>query len=374
MLPTKPTAFLVVHGIGEQDPFSTLDSFVRNFQPILQKDSPGKIEILHRAENREGWIDNYIQLKSDEKDDSFIDVYEYYWAHHPQRKVNLAEIVDWLVKTTNGARKFYEENNRLIDKYESDVKSEVFTGSSIKRRWYLKHLSWLVKLMAFIGIPKVPYVDQFIRKILGKGEKIFVDFVGDVVVYTSTNLKDKTFEIRKKILDGAFEQLKIILECGKYENIIVAGHSLGSVISYDAINKINNEMLFNDKLRECSGKLKGFITFGSPLDKIAFFFREHTLDEEYIRRQLLANYHNFKNKDLNLKSDTIRISTPYKAYLNHVKWLNFWNINDPVSGKLDFYDVDENIDIPLNNKWGVCHLEYWEHEEMYNRIIKEFFN
>src|SRR5690606_19272522 len=158
-----------------------------------------------------------------------------------------------------------------------------------------------VKLMAILRIPKVPYVDGIIKALLGKGEKIFVDFVGDVVVYSSTSQKDKTFEIRKKILDGAFNQLKIILECGKYENIIAAGHSLGSVIAYDAINKINNEMLFNEKLRLCAGKLKGFVTFGSPLDKIAFFFRDHTQDEEYIRRQLLANYHNFKNKDLNLK-------------------------------------------------------------------------
>ncbi len=41
-------AFLVIHGIGEQNPFETLDSFVRNFWKMLKKNNPGSdIAIKH---------------------------------------------------------------------------------------------------------------------------------------------------------------------------------------------------------------------------------------------------------------------------------------------------------------------------------------
>ena len=55
MWPKKRTAFLIIHGIGEQNPFETLDAFVRGFYKVLEKTNNGKnIDIEHHIKPRTG--------------------------------------------------------------------------------------------------------------------------------------------------------------------------------------------------------------------------------------------------------------------------------------------------------------------------------
>lgn len=59
-----------------------------------------------------------------------------------------------------------------------------------------------------------------------------------------------------------------------YDQVILAGHSLGSVVAYDALDRLSNDLntgnwRFPKDKRE---RLPGLVTFGSPLDKIALFF------------------------------------------------------------------------------------------------------
>ena len=90
---------------------------------------------------------------------------------------------------------------------------------------------------------------------------------------------------------------------------LVAGHSLGSQVAYDCINKlnllINQEQIEHYNYRaECTllkykglkidNQLSGFITFGCPLDKIIFFLRENVPDNEYVRQQMLDHFHGFQ--------------------------------------------------------------------------------
>ena len=80
-----------------------------------------------------------------------------------------------------------------------------------------------------------------------------------------------------------------------YDNIIVVGHSLGSVISYDVLN----HMLVDDEIARTAGhseqilqvqeRTKLLLTFGSPLDKTAFLFRIKGGTDE-LREAAAANW------------------------------------------------------------------------------------
>lgn len=68
-------------------------------------------------------------------------------------------------------------------------------------------------------------------------KRVLVDFMGDIAVYVTADEKSKNFAARSAILKMACRDLSRILTNAEYSKVILAGHSLGSVIAYDAINK-----------------------------------------------------------------------------------------------------------------------------------------
>ena len=85
-MPLNPhnTAILVIHGIGEQHPYQTLDAFTATLWNVLElKKGTAFLPGHHRIAKREGWVQNYVSIETTRH--SSIDVYEYYWAHKAQR-------------------------------------------------------------------------------------------------------------------------------------------------------------------------------------------------------------------------------------------------------------------------------------------------
>lgn len=375
MPPAAPhTAILVIHGIGEQHPFQTLDAFASTFWNIVEQKQDGAlIPGHHRIVRRNGWVQNYVSIESSRK--SSVDIYEYYWAHKTQRHVKLADIVGWLIDTSDGARKFYNENEALSATYEGTGVT-AFGKSGFKNRWYLKQLGWIMRIAAYL--PRTVLVTAarwlgplavFLNPLFRWLRTTLIDFIGDIVIYTSTDMKSQFYTVRKQILDGAVEELKALLQDKCYRRILIVGHSLGSVIGFDALNRINHEMNTGSIATRLASRITGFVTFGSPLDKIAFFFREHTPDDEYLRRQILTHYHSFKAKPLSEQQNPRELSNPFTEYLDHVHWVNFWDAEDKVSGHLDFYRVDENVQLKMKKGELHAHGGYWEYAEMYRKIL-----
>jgi pimeloyl-ACP methyl ester carboxylesterase len=202
-------------------------------------------------------------------------------------------------------------------------------------------------------------------------ETVLVNFIGDIVIYTASDARSRFYDARLRILDGAVEALRGLLEEGRYGRVIVAGHSLGSVIAFDALNRLNQMMNLGVVDARLAKKIQDFVTFGSPLDKIAFFFRERTRDDEYIRRQILQHFHSFKARPLSEQPNPKEISDPFRALLEHVRWINFWDPADPISGCLDFYRVDQNVMFSMGKSSFAAHSAYWEWMEMHEQIIRE---
>src|SRR5207244_9845823 len=83
-------------------------------------------------------------------------------------------------------------------------------------------------------------------------------------------------------------------------------------------------------------KLSGLLTFGSPLDKIYYFFREQVGKEQAIRAQLLSYIHPFRRKPSGCEYGSWQFAK-YDPPPTKGRWLYVWCPLDPVSGHLDFY-------------------------------------
>ncbi len=199
-------------------------------------------------------------------------------------------------------------------------------------------------------------------------------YVADVAVYTNMDAKSKNFVARNAILDGSTAALKMLLACGEYDRVILAGHSLGSAIAYDTIDEILAEFNANpnpqrDDRPELAltlaqlESLKGLLTFGCPLDKIYYFFREHVKRDQAIRAQILSMLHSFRKKRTG--RDYGEFAFNYKfGQLDELVWLNAWARMDFVSGNLQFYYVNDQRQFPYRVP-ALAHLSYWGDPNFY---------
>ncbi|MDI6781701.1 MAG: hypothetical protein QME49_06355 [bacterium] len=372
--PKGKTAFLVIHGIGEQNPFETLDSFSRGMIDHLRSQS-----ITFHAEHRltkqsnaedGSWTESYVRLKPTDSDD-IIDIHEYYWAYLTEEKISVPEVWEWVEKTLQGTRRFYRENKDLQRRYEKNGK--VSYKLEKVASWCLRFLSLIypiVRLLSYIMPSWARNLENWLKM---RGAYIIKGYIGDIAIYTTMDKKSRFFKIRQQILVQCQTILESIIADPQYERIIIAGHSLGSVISYDTLNRLNIKTNMNRNSNLPVEKIKGLVTFGSPLDKIAFFFREHAGKEEYIRRQIMEHFHSFKAKSLSSYTNGMNLSNPIEPLLDKILWINYYNEKDPISGHLDFYKVDENIEIDLPGQWGVAHIQYWDDRNLFYKDITERF-
>lgn len=381
MWPEKRTAILVIHGMGQQDPLETLDRLVQPLMAALEEGNPETtIELSHGLLGNRDWPEHRISIKAKNENDP-IDCFEYYWAHKVQRRIDAGEVFDWLLQTGIGAQKFYNEHRKEMEAGKARRKKGVdspFGEEEFKKLWYLKHAGLPLRLAHLLMLVTPPIAAaakpvQSLARLVGSVIKpTIVDSFGDVTIYTSTDKKSEFYDARQDILDGAVASVEWLMSSPDYDRVVLVGHSLGSVIAYDALNRINNRMNAGLADRTLKAKLTGLATFGSPLDKTAFLFRERAEANQVVRRQMLDNYHGFKSKGWQPGGDGVApVANEIEPLLDeHVRWLNFWDPKDPVAGHLDFYDRVDNIEMDLGLGRHKAHSGYWR-SGMWNQIIEK---
>ncbi|MDB5138704.1 MAG: hypothetical protein JWR12_620 [Mucilaginibacter sp.] len=448
----KNTAILIVHGIGNQLPLETLDSFgrglIKQYRHTFDEELTISHEIVTKPDDTGGvWFDNILRIHK-EGSENYIDLYEYYWANYSQNKATWKDLNVWLQGVVKGATTFYRQNEVIGERYKDkslffDSKTGKFRSGKywlfmavISKLFLIVDLFWrliifLISLIPFLG----KLADSLLQSYVNGALHDIVNIISEVAIYNVFDPKSKFYDVRRKILDGAVKAITFLIErpadkdfdlkgvvgkvkdknleklnnqskkliddlSGKladqqlyYPSVIIAGHSLGTQVTYDALNKIN--LLINmgeignyDRNGICKFKngnhiaeqLNGYITFGSPLDKVVFFLRENVPDNEYLRQQFLDNYHEFKLRDLDFtnnnrtNSDFLKASCNLKPQLKSVKWRNYYDHKDYVSGCLDYYTGLTNVDCHFKaGVFGFTHSYYWNCEGFYNDIILNFF-
>jgi hypothetical protein len=151
-----------------------------------------------------------------------------------------------------------------------------------------------------------------------------IQYAGDVAAYVNSHKVSKFSEIRRSIQEDAFKAAHHVYASG-YDRIILVAHSLGSLIAYDTYNRIVTESaLFHPEWNPV-GRTKLFLTFGSPLNKIAFIFRSQVRENGV--RELLAS----------AKQPLLEENHAYRPEM----WVNVWSRNDIISGPLHLFDHGE---------------------------------
>jgi hypothetical protein len=101
-----------------------------------------------------------------------------------------------------------------------------------------------------------------------------------------------------------------------------------------------------------------FVTFGSPLDKIAFLFGNKTLRPWTVEDRLCFWDHNHQSRPERSRG------TQFADHKWHDWWINFYHVLDPVSGSLSNRTITcgkppRNLHMNLLKVPGFAHTAYW---------------
>jgi hypothetical protein len=172
--------------------------------------------------------------------------------------------------------------------------------------------------------------------------KNVIDIVGDVV----TSLADSS--TANKIREGLKEKILSYYELG--HPVYIVAHSLGTVYTFDVVNQLIADKAYFDRNNPLLWPVQGMITIGSPLGLAMF-----KATGRKTAKNLGAGNFNFK-------------------------WLNYFDINDPVvSGNIfgkslantkiaeKYKKEDKNFgwfirDFPVDTgkTWLLAHVAYWD--------------
>ncbi|MBX3141779.1 MAG: hypothetical protein KF875_13570 [Trueperaceae bacterium] len=179
-------------------------------------------------------------------------------------------------------------------------------------------------------------------------------YVNDIALYVTSDRVSKRARTRRAILDEGEAFLRDLL-AGEHAEVYLAGHSLGSVIAVDLIDRLARRP---DALADPTlGRLRGLLTFGSPLDKVAYFFRQRPGEGEAVRAQLLSFLHGVRRRG-NLRDYGPYQARPYELPFGALSWWQVHAPGDLLSDRLIHYRVDRRVILRRSNPF-TAHGAYW---------------
>lgn len=386
------TALLIIHGIGQQEPFDTIDAFAGGLLPVLRAHFGADYRISQREVPRQGpgaweaWQQYYLAF--DAEGAPPVDLYEHYWAYRMTGRANLQDIVNWLDRASDYARRFYRPEVGGVDlrarqRHEGDSRlNRMFEPSTGRFHddGYLRLLGFgmptLLRVMMRLEksfVSSIWLIDLIFDAIVKRIKQLAIDYVGDLAVYTETDRLSPHFGVRQQMLLDARLAIEALLADGRYGRVIVAGHSLGSVIAYDAINRLHKAPPLTDPAATevQHARLTGLVTFGCPLDKTHFFYQQRVAEDQALRAQMLDHLHSFMRRHPPGAAPPpgLTVTDETSRHLSDVAWLNFYDRQDPISGHLDAFDA-ENIRVTTKAGFGIAHNAYWDHAPMHEVVVR----
>jgi hypothetical protein len=405
--PKGKIAILVTHGIGQQNPFETLDQFVTGYLAANAGCLPKEEIVLeHRVSWRTAasgapWLESFIRVRPADTEDpanppNRIDFHEYYWANHTQRLMSPGKVLLWFFCVVDRAAEYAKDDHAALQVQNGMKPKQIVDQlNAVARslgwfRYVLRVMVWLTSWAASNT--------EWGRWIWGGFNKLtgvpLTDYLADAAVYATTDIKEEHYKVRQAVLGGCVERMAHLLEDDakgnpKNEKVILAGHSLGSVVVYDTLNRLANQ--YAKAAREQAvpllplERLRALVTFGSPLDHFYLYFREERQagsPDAHLRRQMLHQLHHFRQCEAPpqgefLLEDHVSADQLSANPLADLKWRNYYHPLDPVSTSFVFYLPDANVPIEdlssEDNKFVLAHNGYWRsnqfHQDIHEKLV-----
>jgi hypothetical protein len=228
----RKTAVIVIHGMGEQWPMETLRGFVdatwRYDKDLNESWSKGETyskpdAITGSFELRRLTTRYWKPRPGDDDPLRRVDFFEFYWAHLMQGN-SMGAVMSWLVRLL--VRSPRQVPRRLLGGWIAGL---LILVASLA----LALLAALKPDFTHFGIPTWAWA--LLATVGGGISALWLRPVaGDAARYLSPS--PGNIAARQMIREAGIDLLAKIQNTGEYDRIIVAGHSLGSVIGYDILN------------------------------------------------------------------------------------------------------------------------------------------
>lgn len=229
-------AIVIIHGIGEQRPMETMRGFAES---LIKLDAhPSDFPIWSRPDFiSEGFEHRRLTLTGT-RNRPKADVYELYWAHlFEQRDYSTF----WAWATRLGLRRFSDIPKRMHGYLNWLIFFVFLFAGLLAILWYLARplISGLETLGSVAVISGV--VSFIVTLITHKFNVLFLGTISDAARYLNVSPRNvKSRNAVRKLGVEFLEKMhaKTDPERGGvpyYDRIIVAGHSLGSVVGYDIL-------------------------------------------------------------------------------------------------------------------------------------------
>lgn len=222
----KKQALVLIHGIGEQVPMETLRGFV---EAVWTTDATlRRPNVPATAWSKPDEASGNYELRrlttAESKEGSRTDFFEFYWASlmHDSR---LSHVIAWA---------------RVLV-----LRSPTRVPRQLRGIWLV-----LVSLVVLAGLAVVNHACEFVPippAVVKLGAALWlvvggtvvwflVRYAGDAARYL--HVAPENINIRRSIREAGIQLLQRLHVSGKYDRIIVVGHSLGSVIGYDVLTHL----------------------------------------------------------------------------------------------------------------------------------------
>jgi hypothetical protein len=225
-------AVVVVHGMGNQFPMETLREFVESLQPAGT--------VLYSSPNR---ITSDREVRRLSISTEPFDYYEYYWAHQMEEP-GFTAILKWSCKLL-----FLQKPSASLQKHINLVRAVVIliplllAGLAALGYWLFKdQVNSFIKISVY-GLSVAVLLRFLWSLVSGTVMGAVQSSVGDVVKYTIPS--PGNIAVRDTIRKNGIELLRKLHEAKKqdgvtpkYGKIILAGHSLGSIVAYDILSSL----------------------------------------------------------------------------------------------------------------------------------------
>lgn len=212
-------AIILIHGIGEQRPMETALNFARS---LAQDD---EIRVKPTAIGINGETQR-ISIK-EAADRPRTDIYEYYWAHK-FRTNSLGTINRWMFAVFFQCLFSRATPGFLRKRLEFVLATAACCALPIAYcavTYHVQQRYGLTAAILFFGFSFVLY-KAFLSDVL-------YGYVADAAKYLSNH--PDNISAREEVRNDGLKLLEQVIATGDYERVIIAGHSLGSVIGYDVL-------------------------------------------------------------------------------------------------------------------------------------------
>jgi pimeloyl-ACP methyl ester carboxylesterase len=201
--------------------------------------------------------------------------------------------------------------------------------------------------------------------------RFLTDYLGDVEAWATYEETDIKHMARNKVLDQSLELLTHVLGDPACERVTVIAHSLGTSVAHDALLALTRRNRAFKPEDPIAGpvpmnKIEHFVTMGSPIDKIEYFFESYSSPSHRYKRVVEA-----------LRGD---IGAPPFTRNRHpyIHWINFWDQGDAISGALhspasavDFNQRVDNVHVAnFGFRSGASHGGYFNNRTVIDALFR----